>query len=98
MTQARRPIGEEYCPTPDDIKDACKQIQQTWTEEERLRREPFGQGRVQYALASFGWAGESFSESHVPPVERTVSEETCLRMNQMMYSSGAIERIDIRRT
>lgn len=94
---ARRPIGQEYCPTPEEINDVCKEIRAGWTHEEEIARRAVGDRPVEYCMAAFGWTGMDFCESKLPPVEAPVGAEKCYRLNKLMYASGLIERIDMRR-
>lgn len=81
-------------PTPDEIGKRCEQIQKTWTEEEEMSRRVMKP--VETCLASFGWRGDGFCETELPPVELPVSSETCSKLNKAMYESGVIERFDLR--
>ena len=95
---ARRPAGEEYCPTPEEISEVCEAIRAGWTCEEEIARRAAGDKPVEYCLTAFGWNGVDFNGSNLPPVEAPVAAETCYRLNKMIYRSGLVEKIDIRRT
>ena len=83
-------------PTRDEIKERCREIQSAWTEDEELSRRVVKP--VEICLASFGWRGDGFRETELPPVELPVSSGACAKLNRCMYESGAIERLDLRRS
>ena len=87
---------EPVDPTPDEIDERCEQIQKAWTEEEEMSRRVMKP--VETCLASFGWRGDGFRETELPPVELPVSSETCTKLNKAMYESGMVEKFDLRRS
>ena len=37
-TGKRKSVGPKHLPTPEEIRQACLEIQKGWTDEERVRR------------------------------------------------------------